>query len=68
MTLRRFILAAVIAFFCWMITRAVSAGDSDMVGALAWVVVIVLMLPMDRFEPDNIMRMLKTWKNPKDGE
>lgn len=66
MTLRRFILAAVVAFFCWMIARAVNAGDSDLVSALAWVPVVVLMLPMDRFKPDNIIRMLKTWKGKDD--
>lgn len=66
MTLRRLILVAVIGFFCWMIARAVDAGNSDLVGSLAWVVVIVLMLPMDRFEPDNIMRILKMWKGKDD--
>ena len=66
MTLRRLVLVAVVAFFCWMITLAVIAENSDLVGSLAWAVVVVLMLPMDRFEPDNIIRMLKMWKGKDD--
>lgn len=66
MTLRRFILAAVVAFFCWMIAEAVGAGNSDLVSSLVAGVVVVLMLPMDRFKPDNIMRLLKTWKGKDD--
>lgn len=66
MTLRRLILTIVIAFFCWMIARAVDAGNAELVGSLAWVIVLVLMLPMDRFDPDNIMRILKMWKGKDD--
>ena len=66
MTLRRGILAAVIVFLCWMIYRAVGAGNPDLVDTLAWVLVVVLMLPMDRFKPDNVVKMLKTWKGKSD--
>ena len=66
MTLRRLILTVVIAFFCWMVALAVDAGNAELVGALAWVIVVVLMLPMDRFDSNNIMRMLKMWKNGSD--
>lgn len=68
MTLRRVILMVVIAFFCWMVAHAVDAGDAELVGALAWVVVVVLMLPMDRFNPDNIVRIMRLWKGKDHGD
>lgn len=65
MTLRRIILALVIVFLCFEIHIANEVENETLVSSLAWVLVVVLMLPMERFDPDNIMNLLKTWKGDK---
>lgn len=62
MTLRRILLIVILSFFCWQIFVAVSAGNAELVDALVWAVVIVLMLPMDRFNKDTMMQLIDAWK------
>lgn len=63
--LRRTVLLSAMGFICWMIWLAVKANSPEMADALVWALVVLLMLPMTRFDTAGLLKMIDTWRNPK---
>lgn len=56
---------SVLAYFCYLLFVAVSGPNNDIVSTLVGGIVILLMLPMERFQKEGVMELIKNIRGTK---
>lgn len=57
---------SVLAFFCYLLYSAVTDANNDIVSTLVGGIVILLMLPMQRFKKEGVMELIRNFRGTKD--
>jgi len=56
------------AFLCgllWRIAPLNTDTSKELADTLPWVIAVLMMVPLARFKPDDMLTALKTWKGDK---
>lgn len=71
MSFRRIFLVAIAVFLsvlAWTVKDLTTEPAKILAGVVLWCLVLVLMLPSERFNVSQLITMFKTWKGEKDGK
>ena len=63
MNFRRTLFILVIGFFCAMLWRVTPLDSKESAAVFIVAIVVLMMLPIDRFSKDGVKDLLKIWKN-----